>query len=87
MQELLMEEVPSDLFKEVVFKAIKANEELWKKQLIELGVEFVNFPQADLEKWRSLPAVQKISNDWIEKWEAEGKPARAIMELWLKALG
>jgi len=63
-----------------------ANEEKWKKELVELGVEFVDFPQAELEEWQSLPAVQKISGDWVERWEAEGKPARAIMELWLEAM-
>ena len=63
-----------------------ANEESWKKQLEEYGVEFISFPEAELDKWRSLPDVQAISDDWVKEWEDQGQPGRAIMDAWLKIL-
>lgn len=49
------------------------------------GVEIVEFPAEERQKWANLPAVQSLREQWVQEMERKGLPGKKLMDLYLKA--
>jgi TRAP-type C4-dicarboxylate transport system substrate-binding protein len=54
-----------------------------KQICIDKGMELIDFPDSEREKWRNLPGNKVLKDEWIADMEAKGLPGKAVMERWL----
>jgi TRAP-type C4-dicarboxylate transport system substrate-binding protein len=53
----------------------------------EFGMQMVDFPVSEKEKWATMPAVKALPKKWVETQEKAGRPGKEIMTLWLEVSG
>lgn len=74
-----------DIGREYSLKYAKALDDS-TNEIIEIfrkaGMEKLDFPDSEREKWAQLPEVKNGPNEWVENEEKRGVPARRVMELW-----
>jgi TRAP-type C4-dicarboxylate transport system substrate-binding protein len=51
------------------------------------GVEFIHFPDADMETWKNMPETKQIIGDWADEMDAKGLAGTEVMNTWLELLG
>ncbi|MFC1974507.1 C4-dicarboxylate TRAP transporter substrate-binding protein [Chloroflexota bacterium] len=58
-----------------------------KNNLVDAGVEIIEFPAADRDRWKQLDEVKECREAWIETAESKGYPGRDIMSRYLELIG
>jgi len=64
-------------------QAMKDDDVKFKDFLRDQGVTIVDFSSDDREKWKNLPDVQSISNDWVASMDKLGLPGKKTLAIFL----
>jgi TRAP-type C4-dicarboxylate transport system substrate-binding protein len=51
------------------------------------GLEIVQFPRSEREKWAQIKAVKEIPKKWVQKQEKAGRPGEAMMKVAIETMG
>jgi len=65
-------------------QALNDSDATYRKLYKEKGMEEVDFPETERERWAKLPAVQSIPKQWVNR---TGPAARKVMDLWFEVSG
>ena len=50
----------------------------------EMGVEIIDFPPAEVEKFKKIGASQW--DEWVNQMEAKGKPGKRVYDKWVESV-
>jgi TRAP-type C4-dicarboxylate transport system substrate-binding protein len=64
-------------------RLIKEDEDNLINSFRKGGMQFTQFSPKDREKWRNLPEIKALPDQWANQVEAKGFPGKKIMDIWL----